>query len=667
MTVRETTRGERSPRVKDSLISTQVNDFIIEERIGEGGMGVVYRAVHPLIGKQVAIKVLRAEHVTQQQVERLLIEARAVNSIRHPGIIDIFGFGRLPDSRPYIIMELLRGQSLSESLKQLGRLDPNTTAWILDQILSALGAAHKAGVVHRDMKPGNVFLAEMLDGSRAVRLVDFGIAKLVRSHDGPTTVDGTILGTPEYMAPEQIRGTTVTSATDLYAVGIMAFQMLTGERPFKGEQLQVLFAHVEQPPPLPSSLVPGIAPEFDTLVLHLLAKDPALRPESAEAVQQALKRIPPTVVPPFGPGTTATVQPIGREGGTKSTWSQVKLPHPTTRRGRVWLAAGAALLSSVATATFLLSPWGPGRAGTTPVPTTVSPAEAPHQNPPERAPAPAPPPPTQEASAQPLAVNDPALPTKGATPNLPEPGSEGSTQPSNSAAHEAASTPAVSDADASTATPAVHKAATDPKQQPSRPTPRHPAAFLPRGEKAPPDPKLVQRVYNLEERYLKQTSGRAPSEEFEKELKHLHARALKATTRAESTQVSASISTLTQHLRALQAPKVATAPPSSADTHPEPTPPPPSVVPLRAPGPHVLAMLTTPALTPSDDRLARRFVQFKAMYLERASKHEYPRVIEESLVRIHDLAMKETTATERMDIHRALDAWKEVLDHATPK
>ncbi|MFY2560392.1 protein kinase domain-containing protein [Corallococcus terminator] len=361
--MRETTRGERGPRVNDSLISKQVNDFLVEERIGEGGMGVVYRAVHPLIGKQVAIKVLRAEYVSQQQVERLIIEARAVNSIRHPGIIDIFGFGRLPDSRPYIIMELLRGQSLSEALKQRGRLDPNTTVWILDQILSALGAAHKAGVVHRDMKPGNVFLAESLDGSSVVRLVDFGIAKLVRDHDGPTTVDGTILGTPEYMAPEQIRGTTVSSATDLYAVGIMAFQMLTGERPFKGEQVQVLFAHVEQPPPLPSSRVPGLPPEFDTLVLHLLAKDPAMRPESAEAVRQALQRIPKAeaaqLLPLQEPATSST----HLETVSGTTRSAIVPPAVRRRWFRAWPVA-ALLVTGVAGGAFLLgrgSTWVPER------------------------------------------------------------------------------------------------------------------------------------------------------------------------------------------------------------------------------------------------------------------------------------------------------------------
>ncbi|MGE6761254.1 protein kinase domain-containing protein [Corallococcus interemptor] len=286
-----------SADARDPLLGTQLGEYILQERVGAGGMGVVYRAAHPLIGKQVAIKVLRAELVSPEQEQRLLVEARSVNAIQHSGIIDIFGFGSLPDGRPYVIMELLKGQPLSTVLRQQGRLDVDRVVWILDQMLAALGAAHKAGVVHRDLKPANVFLVETPDAAPSLKLVDFGIAKLLESQDGPTTVDGSILGTPEYMAPEQIRGQAVGPATDLYAVGLMAFQMLTGTRVFQGEPFQVMFAHVEQKPALPSSKAPGIPPEFDTLVLHLLAKDPAMRPASAEAVRQQLKRIPSSPQP----------------------------------------------------------------------------------------------------------------------------------------------------------------------------------------------------------------------------------------------------------------------------------------------------------------------------------------------------------------------------------
>ncbi|MCY1018329.1 serine/threonine-protein kinase [Pyxidicoccus sp. MSG2] len=346
----------------DPLLSTKVGEYIVQERIGSGGMGVVYRAVHPLIGKQVAIKVLRAELVSQQQVERLLIEGRAVNAIHHPGIIDIFGFGDLPDGRPYITMELLRGHSLSALIRKQGRLDVSTTIRILDEMLAALGAAHQAGVVHRDLKPGNVFMVEGRDGSHSVKLVDFGIAKLVQSHDGPTTLEGTILGTPEFMAPEQIRGAPSSPSADLYAVGVIAFQMLTGERPFKGEPFQVLFAHVEQPAPVPSSKAPGIPPELDTLVLHLLAKEPALRPQSAEAVRQALQRVP--LSQGVVPRASLPVTPVSE---AETSTLQVETPSrpSNARHGRRWLA-GALLLATLGGSTYFVWPRTPDEA----VPTT---------------------------------------------------------------------------------------------------------------------------------------------------------------------------------------------------------------------------------------------------------------------------------------------------------
>jgi len=338
----------------DPLLSTQIGEFIVEERIGAGGMGVVYRASHPLIGKQVAIKVLRPELVSEQQVERLLIEGRAVNAIRHPGIIDIFGFGTLPDGRPYIIMELLRGYSLSALIRQSGRLDAGTTVRILDEMLAALGAAHRAGVVHRDLKPGNVFMAEAADGTHAVKLVDFGIAKLVQSQEGPTTLEGTLLGTPEFMAPEQIRGAPSSPSMDLYAVGIIAFQMLTGERPFKGEPFQVLFAHVEQPPPAPSSRARDIPPELDTLVLQLLAKDPALRLPSADAVRQALRRVPgaglqPRTLTPGQPVPAYVPAPLTAvtEREPQTTQAATLRPPPGQERRPQW-AAGLVLLAGLA-------------------------------------------------------------------------------------------------------------------------------------------------------------------------------------------------------------------------------------------------------------------------------------------------------------------------------
>ncbi|WP_342377588.1 protein kinase [Myxococcus stipitatus] len=604
MTASTKTKEERPRLAKDALISTLVNDFVIEERIGEGGMGVVYRATHPLIGKQVAIKVLRSELVTRQQVDRLLIEARAVNAIRHPGIIDIFGFGQLPDGRPYIIMELLRGQSLSSAIQQRSRLNPNTAVWILDQMLSALGAAHSAGVVHRDLKPGNVFLADALDGSRVVKLVDFGIAKLVREQAGPATVTGAILGTPEYMSPEQIRGNTISAATDLYAVGVIAFQMLTGERPFKGDQLQVLFAHVEQPPPLPSSLVPDIPSELDALVLRLLAKSPSQRPESADAVRQALKQIPPSRLPPLDTEPTDVLMPLRWEGGTKSTASQIRLNLPGTRRRHWALAVGVVLLSTAAATAFLLWP-RPHTAETPPEPIAQQVAPIPLE--------------------EPLARPTPIV----SQPQAPVATAPKVTVPPNPATPEAQAAP--------------------PEIPTQAPTPSRSAA-------TPTDPKLVQRIQQLTERYEQLTSGHTPIPQFEKELKRVQARALTARTRSQLAHVNTSLDTLTQHLDAVAATRL-----------PSPLPVLPPVVALPAPDPQFLALMTTPKLTPPDEKLARRFAYLKSLYLVRSMKREYPKDHEHTFVQLLLRAMKAETATQRMDIHRALDEWKAALDRATPK
>ncbi|QSQ12007.1 serine/threonine-protein kinase [Myxococcus landrumensis] len=619
MTASTKTKEERARLNKDSLISTQVNDFVIEERIGEGGMGVVYRAAHPLIGKQVAIKVLRSELVTQQQVDRLLIEARAVNAIRHPGIIDIFGFGQLPDGRPYIIMELLRGQSLSSAIQQRSRLNPNTAVWILDQMLSALGAAHAAGVVHRDLKPGNVFLADALDGSRVVKLVDFGIAKLVREQTGPATVTGAILGTPEYMSPEQIRGTPISAATDLYAVGVIAFQMLTGERPFKGDQLQVLFAHVEQPPPLPSSLVPDIPSELDALVLRLLAKSPAQRPESADAVRRALKQIPPSRLPPLDTEPTDVIAPPWLESGTKSTASQIRLNLPRPRRVHWALAAGGVLLSTAAATAFLLWPR-----------THASPSHAPDA-PPE--------PIAQQVAPVPLEEPIPKpVPAETLTP-VPPPSKAPAT-----AAPKWAATPQPQPQ------PAAAEPQTTPPESPTRPpTPSRSAT-------TPLDSKLAQRIQQLMVSYQQLSSGHDPIPEFEKELKRIHARALTAKTRSQLAHVNTSLDALARHLETV-----------AASRAPSPPPAPQPVVTLRAPSPHFMALLTTPKLNPTDERLARRFVYLKSLYLVRSSKREYPQHHEDTFVQILHRAMEADTADERMDIHRALDDWKSTLDRATPK
>lgn len=331
-------KSAEPPHHQDPLIGTQISEYVIQERIGTGGMGIVYRAVQPLIGKQVAIKVMRAQFAQAHQlVQRLLVEARVVNAIPHRGIIDIFGFGQLEDGRPYVVMELLQGLSLDRLLRRKGRLGVDEAVKILDEVLDALGAAHRRGVVHRDLKPGNVFLVEGAAGARSLKLLDFGIAKVASTPAANAlTVHGLLLGTPEYMSPEQVRGGEVEPTSDLYAVGVMAFEMLTGQVPFGGEQVRVLFAHVEDAPPALSSLVPGVPPALERLVSRLLAKAPAQRYPSADAVRQELKALVSRKAPVSPEPGPQPVAPVAR-GSARRLW-------PVAAGALVVAVAGAGLM-----------------------------------------------------------------------------------------------------------------------------------------------------------------------------------------------------------------------------------------------------------------------------------------------------------------------------------
>jgi serine/threonine protein kinase len=280
----------------DTLLGMKLGEYELRRRIGVGGMGLVYEGIQPLIGKRVAVKVLRPELASgpdhREQVARLLAEARAVNAIRHRGIVDIFGFGQLPDGRQYIIMEFLEGQALDAYLAQRRRLPAMEVLDILDEVLSALAAAHGAGVVHRDLKPSNIFLVRQADGSRYVKLLDFGLAKQAQGPSRRTAQTRTdmVVGTPEYMAPEQARGQAVGPMTDLYSLGVVAFEMVTGRLPFTGDSpVELLMQHVERKPPRPSEVVPELPPALDTFILQMLTKDPEVRPGSAELLRRSLQ------------------------------------------------------------------------------------------------------------------------------------------------------------------------------------------------------------------------------------------------------------------------------------------------------------------------------------------------------------------------------------------
>ena len=274
----------------DPLIGQKLGDYQVERFIAQGGMGMVYAAVHPLLKRRAAVKVLRPELVRDhEQEERFLKEAQAISAIRHRGIIDVYTFGRLQDGRYYMLMEFLEGRTLEALLHEEGPLPPNRALPIIDEILDALSAAHKVGVVHRDLKPANVFMAMQSNGTAYAKLVDFGLAK--QSIGGASNKASVIAGTPEYISPEQARGGEVSAQTDLYCLGVMLFEMISGGLPFAGSNLiEFLRAHLEQQPPKLSSYTP-VPEQLDELVDSLLAKRAEDRPHSADAVRRTIAQI----------------------------------------------------------------------------------------------------------------------------------------------------------------------------------------------------------------------------------------------------------------------------------------------------------------------------------------------------------------------------------------
>lgn len=292
----ETIRNVNLVELSDPLLGQVVEQYRIESLIGSGAMGIVYRGVHQIIGKAAAIKVLKLDFSDDpEMVERLVREARTVNAIRHPAIVDVFGFGKLPRSdQPYIVMDLLEGEPLDAYLKQHAPMRPRQVTAMLDELLSALSAAHAVGVIHRDLKPGNVFVESKPDGKVGIKVIDFGLAKQADRAGGSVrpTNPGTLLGTPAFMAPEQVMGTKVTPGIDLYAVGGIAYQMLTGHLPHEGTTaIEVITAKMQGPPVTPRTWVPNLDVELEGWVMNLLEREPGDRMQTADEARRTLKRV----------------------------------------------------------------------------------------------------------------------------------------------------------------------------------------------------------------------------------------------------------------------------------------------------------------------------------------------------------------------------------------
>jgi tRNA A-37 threonylcarbamoyl transferase component Bud32 len=300
------------PAEAGNFIGQRFGSFQVVRELGRGGMGVVWLAEHSLIQKRVAVKVLH-EHLARDKrlVARFLSEARTLSLVQHPNVVAIYDLD-MREGRPYLVMEHLEGQSLAEWAR--GPLEPALAVELLSQVCDALGAAHAHGVVHRDLKPGNVFLVPMGEGPRRVKLLDFGLAKSFTAPPGYTpTQHGVLLGTPEYMAPEQCAGEQVDARTDLYAVGIMAYQLLTGTLPFTGHPAELLLAHLQHAPPLAHRARPGVPQALSSVLVRAMAKRPEQRFGSAAELRDALQAAV-TPRPAGAPLFSARVRVSGASG-----------------------------------------------------------------------------------------------------------------------------------------------------------------------------------------------------------------------------------------------------------------------------------------------------------------------------------------------------------------
>src|SRR5687768_333390 len=270
---------------QDQLIGQTIGNYLVTQKLGEGGMGSVYLAEHPAIGKKVALKVLHAEFASNQDVAtRFFNEAKAVNDIQHPNIVDVVDYGVIQDATGqamvYFIMEFLAGVSVSELIRREAPLSPERALAVCLQIADALSASHKHGIVHRDLKPDNVILIQRGREKDFVKVLDFGIAKLTGDQPGSRrTRTGIVMGTPAYMSPEQCEGRgNIDHRTDVYALGIVLYEMITGRVPFVGEGYgEVLVQHLTQAPAAPSTIRGLIPPHVEQIVLKALEKRPEMR------------------------------------------------------------------------------------------------------------------------------------------------------------------------------------------------------------------------------------------------------------------------------------------------------------------------------------------------------------------------------------------------------
>jgi eukaryotic-like serine/threonine-protein kinase len=277
--------------IKDPFVGRVLDDkYCVEERLAAGGMGAVYRARHVEMDRPVAIKVLQQRFVEDESARtRFLIEARAAVMLRHPNAILVTDFGQTSEGCVYIVMELLEGRTLREILSREGAIETARAISIMLQVSGAVAAAHEAGIIHRDLKPSNILVTQSADHPAMVKVLDFGIAKFTTDEDETLVQANSVIGTPRYMSPEQYNGYELTPATDVYSLGVILYEMLTGMAPFTGStKAEIAQKHATDPPHPPREIVAAIPEDIERVVMRALEKRLEDRPANAAEFRQEL-------------------------------------------------------------------------------------------------------------------------------------------------------------------------------------------------------------------------------------------------------------------------------------------------------------------------------------------------------------------------------------------